>query len=1152
MSTAVKNALTRAKERQQRLESQKRRRLISRINREFSKKFFIGDITISDQEYEILLEAVQSVYSGYLDPSYSHADSTLLAVMLVQIGMRHYDGQHYWPSVMRLLGLPATLRNQTILGDAFIYTLKRHEKHIPDESERVQAILFHGFVSNYYSKGLFELLFQYYSRDLERDIYRNTPEQMQMLMDTLTIKAAQDEKQSEKFTDQFMVKGSRAYKLRSHTLQAISAQPVPSRVRLRRLIRLMDQAFWKDSVPKNPRSRLTILFKEWIKESPSFKKEYRLYQLGEIRNRGKKHFSSPYLFAHIPAGHFELKLPAQIVPEAYAEDLQWEIRTADRIIRLDADTYPALTGFKTEECHTSISQQELFADIRCQIVHNNIVVRRFEGIPAASARFFDMEGDYAPKLFRIPLCAYTQGNSRLSSSALLSHITFGTLTRWDFEFQQGDLVILPDGSGMIVGDHFSDGYVSRGRVQDVAYDAANAPVYRDAPDLLLTIPKSKRAGTILCCDDISYRLTDCQFTEFDTKDSKGVQAIILPTSQFPSCGKNGLHTITIDIPGNTYAKQYDFVLISGLEIRFDGSPYVFEERGTVSFPEHIRVSCDYDRIPGENGFQFDLDGNSPLLSVTVDGQIPLTIRIPMLCWSCDRENWNILPAGDLWHTEFLDMKYLYLRAPFSRVSLGTDTDAPDDDDTEQRSVSGELGADGVFTIDLIRFHSWLTRDVMRNGIFLKLGSTEYAFATVYTRSLVAAFDVTADYEAGLLTCLCDVIGKAEYFIDITHVDSDTQIAEKLPITDGRLEIEDRLRSGLYRFVLYEAEEDDSGFDLEYLELATKDRKLVNRNDLSGQYLTVMKFKSTHRSNLYTEFRQEYIVRDLEKKGRNLYEGMLLINRQESGLRAEITFPDLTDPRLFHLRFYHEEYEDFVAFIFDKDQGILVTDDDMSLRWSERYRRFRELYEDDYIYFGFLKDTLPKLDKKFLQQKTSDIVIFTENMRMKTISEMGLSDRTYLTLKRRNIQTAGQLSDLSADDILRIRGIGKRAVDEIGERMAALGLPFDKPNFRTESTPTVPVPDESVTICTEDSVPEAETSAESVPDEPAPAVPNAHHVPIADMGFSPDLMLTLLKLGAQTAADIAAFTPFKLNQLSKPQLEEVKEKMSGLKLRIKLT
>ena len=1164
MSTTEKNTLTHSEERQVRQEIQKRRRLIARINREFDKKFFIGDITLSDQDFEILLEAVRSVYTGYLDDCYCHVDSPLLSVILVQIGMRHYDGQYYWPHVMRLLGLPSGQRNQGILGEAFIYTLKKHGKYIPDESERVQAILFHGFVSNYYSKGLFELLFQYYSRDLERDIHRNTTEQMQLLMETLAIKANQDEKQGEQFTDQFMHKGSRAYKLKRHTLQAISAQPVPSRVRLRRLIRLMDRAFWKDSVPKNPSSRLTILFKEWMAESPTFNKEYRLYQMGEIRNRGKKHFSKPYLFAHIAAGQFELKLPAQIVPEANAADLQWEIQTETRKFRLDTDTYPALTGFKTEECRTPISQRELFGQIQCHLVHYGTVVRRFDAIPSAPVRFFDMEGDYAPRLFRIPMCAYTQGNVALSSSALLASTTFGTMTRWDFEFQQGDLVILPDGSGLIVGDSFADGFVHRGCVPEIMYshpDGGMVSVYKETPDLLLTLPKSKRDGTILYCDGEPFKLTDCRFAEFDTRDSKGIQAMMIPTGQFVSCKENGCHSLVVDIPGNTFAKQFSFVLVSGLDVTFEGAPYVFEEVGTAVFPDHIRVDGDYDLSPEENGFLFTLDGNSPVLYVTVDDQIPLTIQIPMLSWSCDRKNWNVLSAGELWHTEFLDMKYLYLRGPFSRISLSTDADIPDDDDTEQRAVSGELGADGIFTIDLIRFRSWLTREVMRNDIFLKLGSREFTFATVYTRSLVAAFDVTADYENGLLTCLCDIVGKAEYYIDITHVESGTEIAEKLPITDGRLEIQDRLRSGMYRFVLYEAEEDESGFELEYMELATKDRKLVNRNDLSGQYLTIMKFKSTHYSNLYTEFQEEYIVRDLEKKGRNVYEGMLLINRKESDLRVEVAFPNPTDPRLFHLRFYHEEYEEFLSFIFDKTKSILVTDDDMSLRRSERYRRFRELYEDDFIYFGFLKDTLPKLDKRFLKDEASEMDMHTERMRRKTISEMGLSDRSYLALKRSNIQTAGQLADMTVERILRIRNLNHAGINEIAERMASMGLPFHKPDFSTEKPKEItdevtihlarPTEEDPVSMCGEEPchgevthLPAAESVADPEDDIRA--------TPVVDMGFSSGALLALLNLGISTAGDIANLTPFKLKQLSKLQMEEVKQKMQGLQLRIKLS
>ena len=134
----------------------------------------------------------------------------------------------------------------------------------------------------------------------------------------------------------------------------------------------------------------------------------------------------------------------------------------------------------------------------------------------------------------------------------------------------------------------------------------------------------------------------------------------------------------------------------------------------------------------------------------------------------------------------------------------------DDDENDEHSISAEHGADDIYTVDMTRFRSWLTREVMKNDILLKLGSAEYTFATVYTKSLVASYDVSADYEEGTLTWISDIIGKAEYYLDIVHLETGAVLAEKKPLTDGKLVLKDRLRSGLYKFTLYEAEEDDTG------------------------------------------------------------------------------------------------------------------------------------------------------------------------------------------------------------------------------------------------------------------------------------------------------------------------------------------------------
>lgn len=955
-----------------------RKRLFARIEREFDKKFYVGDIVITDQEYELLLEDARSIVRSMAQSGYAASDSVILAVVLVQIGIRSYDGR-FWSYVEEVLDIKHSIKNQQLMGEAFINTLRCHGKYITDASERVQNILFHGFVSNYYSKGLFELLFQYYVNDLERDIYRNTTEQMQALMDTLAKKASLDEQQSEAFVDQFMAKGSRAYKLRCHTLRAISAHPIHSRTRLRRLLRLMDRAFWKDAVPKNPTSRLTVLFKDWIGQSPAYQKEYRLYQLGEVRNRGKKHFSSPYLFAHIGSVYFELKLPAQIVPEEYAEDLQWEITTNARTFRLEADTYPVLTGYKTEEGVTKLSQKELFGQIQCQLVCEDTPVRKFPRLPESTVRFFDREGDYAPRLFKIPMCAYTPAGTTLHSGALVSKVPHGSMTRWDFEFQQGDLVVLPDGTGMIVSDHYTDGLVPRGRVlcaESVQEDGTAAPVYAAAPELLLTVPKGKLPGTVLYCNDVRHRLTECRYTEFEHADARGIHAIVLPLEQFDLCKTDGLKTVVLDVPGSHYGKSYSFVLVKGLSIEFPGAPYVFEERGAVLFPSHISVSGDYDKLRGENGFQFTLDGSRPHLHITVNGSTALSVQIPMLAWSADRKIWNVLPAGELWHTEFFEIRKLYLRSPIGKVSVFTDSDISDDEDTELQMVQAEPGADGIYTVDMTRFRSWLTRDVIKNDILLKLGSQEYPFATVYTKSLVASYDVSADYEEGTLTWLSDIIGKAEYYLDIVHTESGTVLARKEPLRDGKLVLQDRLRSGRYQFTLYEAEEDDSGFeDLIYEQLLHTERQLTNSNDMSGQFLEVRSFRLAQGSNWYTYFKRQYYVSQFEKVEKNLYQGRLLADGEDTGLKVTVEFVKPGDLRFFHVTAWHEEEELDVDLLYDSVQGTLELDQLPGLRASESHRRYGELSYGRIVYFGILHDKLPRFLKITTRQSKTVVCYF---------------------------------------------------------------------------------------------------------------------------------------------------------------------------------
>ena len=998
------------------------KKVVKRIKSQFDKKFYIGDIAVSDDEYAELLGYVRAQTSKAGAAGRYSNDSPVLAVALVQIGIRRYDG-NYWANASEELKIQLSQTQQRFLGESFIKTLKNHNKYLLHETERVHSIMLHTFVSDYYSRGLFELLFQYYKNDLERDINRNDAVQMQALMDTL-IKKAEQTDGVETLSAQFSgagSAGSRAYKLRHHTLNAISANPTHSRTRLRRLIRLIDRAFWKEIVPTNPTSRLTILFEQWVEESASFHREYELYKAGEIRNRGKKHFSSPYLFADLLNDSFKIKLPGQIIGEEYADSPEWIVRTKQREIIVQTQTYQVVTGCKTENEEAQIAEDELLGEFECLLTGSDTVVKRFSNLPSCSARLFDMDGDYASRLFKIPMCAFTRAGEELSSAALTDKRRLDALTRWDMDLEDGDIVILPNQSSMIVGERYCDGLVPRGRARYTSYCDdlhENVTVYSEIPSLLLTIPKTKLNGTALEVNGGRHRLGDCEYRDFDNLDSKGERAFLVPLAQFRSELQQALNQVMLDVPGNTSVRSYPFVWVQGFTAEFDGMPYVFQERGTVTFPENIEVRCagqGTEKIAGENSYKFTFNSSQPKLPIEVGlKHLPLRLDIPMFIWSTNGADWHIEPMGEVWHSAFPTQ--IYIVSPSSKIEISTDSDEQDDEDAEQHSIILEHRQDGPYLADLTRFKSWLTRDRVAYGITLRIAGKEYDFATVYVRSYVASCQISADFEKGKLSCKADVIGKAQYFLDVKCLNTDTFIAEKAIIIGDGVELDCPCASGKYQIRIYEAEEDESGFEEpDYNEIYYAEETIINKDDLSGKCLNVRKFRPIRSSILYTQFGEDYWITGLQKTKLGIYSGRLTVGGRDMGLNIGIKFPDYDNLRYFCLYFWDDYEENFEDFMFDSSMGRLVQNEKEDLDSREKYRRYKMLYDTDYIYYGVLFDEIPE------QIKDKNKV---------PIEVLGLSIRATSCLKSANYNYLGEIQNLTLEDLIKTRNMGSKSADEV--------------------------------------------------------------------------------------------------------------------------
>ena len=61
----------------------------------------------------------------------------------------------------------------------------------------------------------------------------------------------------------------------------------------------------------------------------------------------------------------------------------------------------------------------------------------------------------------------------------------------------------------------------------------------------------------------------------------------------------------------------------------------------------------------------------------------------------------------------------------------------------------------------------------------------------------------------------------------------------------------------------------------------------------------------------------------------------------------------------------------------------------------------------------------------------------------TVEELDLSVRSYNCLKRANINTVEELTQRTEEDMMKVRNLGKKSLEEVKGKLAELGLSLRK-------------------------------------------------------------------------------------------------------------
>lgn len=900
-------------------------KLRNKVLREFSKVKYIGDIQISDEEFDILLAYIPVAYKRIRLTSSHEINDPLFAVALVQIGIRNYD-RRFWPHVSKYIDGGITAVQQGWIGRSFVKTLSKHNKIHLTADEMVNNILMHSFITKYYAKDFFDFLFAYYQRDLDRDLTRHTKEMRNYLIRSM--------KKGEN--------SSRAYKIKKHTSDAVTANETGCKIRIRRILQFMDNYFFNGVLPTSG-NRVTQLFVEWAKTSELFensKKEY-----AGLGKRGQKKFSSPYLKFDVKTNEFILVLPPQIVrledDEDFAE-VEWKIGTSEKIHFVECECDGSVTGCKTRIIKDfAVLPESIFNEFKIELIKNKSeTIRRFT-IKGDSVRFFDEDWDMINAVSYLPVgntYAFTEKEAEILSGSTIGVEKYLGLNLYSMMLKKGDVVKYPDGKAKSVGRDFEEGMLLQNLVPGAKIiDDDRISIYSSGPLICFCMDETHEAGTVFEVDGKKYRFSLDNCMKFEDVTLTDKHGYILKLETFGI--EEGVHNVVINIPNDRKNRNYTFACINNFGFDFVGSPYVFKEQGMILFNSGIHAeTLDDFTWEIENGFGFDILPDEDFLSFNVKmekGKIGIKIFAPIFKWKFDDGEWETAEPEVVWYTEF--PKRIYLKYPEDSVRFYmnppeiVDSSFDDSDDNYETSFT-KTKQTHIFECDTTKMPSWFGRRDPIRKLHIDFDGREFVFAKVITKCILHSCKMDADYSANQLVLKCDISGIADCFVDVIF--KDEIIAEKARVTTKGVKIDAPLNDGKYSVVFYEQdeEEDEFGFGFDdYVEFGIRECIYKNPYNMTNKTIFVdgitkkEEHNSIFKASTYDIF-PKFTISNIEKDELEsmCYYGDMKSAGEKHGERVKIVIPDIKNMNKAYIYVFNKSENCWTDCIYDLNNKKLIT------------------------------------------------------------------------------------------------------------------------------------------------------------------------------------------------------------------------------------
>lgn len=856
-------------------------KLFIRIEKEYDKKILLGDIVISPEEEGLLNEYMRNEFlhvendrTSFFTPE----REKVFAFGIVRYAMKYYSRGVFWPHIFDEYGVKLSSAKQTEINDCFRLIMQKTGKTYDDTlKQKVDNISMHCFVTDKCAPQFFDYLFDFWRLDLHRDIdniYGDFGKvNFKLLLDELksnNVKSISD--------------------IMKHTSKAIALNEKSCRLRIRRILKMMDDCFWNKSVIPKTGNRINDLLQEWVSNpSGSFNKEQKLSLRSKV-SKGAKLISKPQLSIKYSDKQFSIKLPREILPQHDGiENPFWSIDFGDNNLQtVEPDLFEGRACYYTEEKSFDVSSELLFNDIKMVLCSENKRYASFS-IKKSNHRIFREDGrfvDYS--------CGSLPEGTLVcfSNTEKIPQFLYGETT---LPMREGDMyvgvyncengnILSIDNQAVPVGDKLKEGLIGNRPIKGVVAvsNGKTYAVFAKAPKILFRAEKSKISGIGVIVNhngkDVMHRMVDEGYYEFKSENTSENYGYIVDLNDFLQ--SEGCYSVQISIPGSANRSVFDFCYIEGFAYKFNSAPYVFVDCGSIEFDKKLNVKIDNDnweQTETSNRLTMNFDPESQDFCERIsdwklkldylfdNNAVQLLFDLPIFRWKFKTDDeWAIKQPSDISRKAF--PSHMYVNGPFAfsdknnKVFIKNGTSFSDDGVSEVHAVYNE--ENDCYSYRIGNLKSWLTHEIAKAKIEAQFDGNTFELFNVICRSLILSYSLSGDFDKNLLSGCFEILGDSDYSVSISK--ENVVIEQDIPLINGKFEVNTPLMEGNYIVEVYEIESDDSGFDSFSFKIGKYNLKLANLADLTNDRIFIKSARDIDNKYRPLFFTEKYYIKNLER------------------------------------------------------------------------------------------------------------------------------------------------------------------------------------------------------------------------------------------------------------------------------------------------